>query len=127
MVANVTGHRKQGHVPSLPLLCPPAVHPVLGDVWALGFHLHLLGILEKLGRQPGLRRAPRALCVTELRGHSLTAAGGRAGAVLAGAGGAWALSLPCAIILEGGGTGPGGVACLTLMLACSSRTVEPHS
>lgn len=83
MVANVTGHRKQGHVPSLPLLCPPAVHPVLGDVWALGFHLHLLGILEKLGRQPGLRRARRALCVTELRGHSLTAAGGRR------AGGGW--------------------------------------
>lgn len=64
-------------------------------------------------------------CVSQSSGA--TRSRRRAGAVLTGAGGAWALSLPCAIILEGGGTGPGGVACLTLMLACSSRTVEPHS
>lgn len=46
---------------------PPPVRPVLQDtavrarkprdVWALGFHLRLLGILETLGRQPGARRA----------------------------------------------------------------------
>lgn len=85
MVANVTGHRKQGHVPSLPLLCPPAVHPVLRDVWALGFHLHLLGILEKLGRQPGVRRAD-VPCVSQSSGATRSrrrGAGGRR------AGGGW--------------------------------------